>query len=56
MCGKSRKPFGFAFTSSPACKLVEKLGIVAKTVREEGAGIVYGTQAIRPFYIRGDHP
>ena len=36
----------------PSLKLVERLGIVARTVREEGAGIVYGTQAIRPLYIR----
>jgi hypothetical protein len=36
----------------PSLQIVERLGIVAKTVREEGAGIVYGTQAIRPFYVR----
>jgi hypothetical protein len=36
----------------PSLKIVEHLGIVAKTVREKGAGIVYGTQPIRPFYVR----
>ena len=38
----------------PSLNLVERLGIVAKTVHEEGAGVVYGTQAIRPFYIRAN--
>ncbi len=36
----------------PSLKIVETLGIEAKTVHEGGAGIVYGTQAIRPFCIR----
>ena len=40
----------------PSLKLVQQLGIVARTVREGGAGIVYGTQAIRPFYIRAIDP
>ena len=37
----------------PTLRIVDSLGIVAKQIREQGsAGIVYGTQAIRPFYIR----
>jgi len=36
----------------PSLRIVERLGIVAKTVRQKGAGIVYGTQPIRPFYVR----
>ena len=35
----------------PTLKLVESLGIWAKTLGEEGGGVTYGTQAIRPFYI-----
>jgi hypothetical protein len=35
----------------PSLRLKERLGIVANTVHEPGAGIVFGTQAIRPFYI-----
>jgi hypothetical protein len=38
----------------PAFPLVEKLGLVGKTVHEKGVGIVYGLQPIRPFYIRAN--
>lgn len=38
----------------PSLQLVEKLGLVAKTVYQKGAGIVYGLQPIRPFYIRAN--
>ena len=36
----------------PTLKVVESLGILAKTIHQGGTGITYGTQAIRPFYIR----
>jgi len=36
----------------PTFNPVESLGIVAKRLREEGSGIIYATQAVRPFYIR----
>jgi hypothetical protein len=36
----------------PTLNPVESLGIFAKPLREAGSGIIYGTQAIRPFYLR----
>jgi hypothetical protein len=36
----------------PTLPLVESLGIVGKTIKDDGAGIVYGTQAVRPFTLR----
>jgi hypothetical protein len=36
----------------PTLKIVEALGLIATTLQETGAGIVYAAQAVRPFYIR----
>ena len=36
----------------PSLPLVETLGIVANPIREDGTGVTFETQAIRPFYIR----
>lgn len=36
----------------PKLSIVETLGLVATTLSDSGSGIVYGAQAIRPFYIR----
>jgi len=36
----------------PTLKIVEALGLIANTLPQTGAGIVYAAQAVRPFYIR----
>jgi hypothetical protein len=38
----------------PSLPLVENLGIVANPFHQDGTGVTYETQAIRPFYIRAN--